>query len=115
LEKSEERYINVLKQSNTFQLYGIDLDAAKLQEHQAKEPPKQPKTAIDVLQICIPVPNKNKFINIAKSYIQEYQPTLTIINSTVPIGTTAELHKQVGGLIAHSPCRGVHKKQRVYD
>lgn len=65
----------------------------------------------DVLQICIPVPNKNKFIEIAKTYIQKYSPKLTIVNSTVPIGTTIELYKQSGGLIAHSPCRGVHKNK----
>ncbi len=64
-----------------------------------------------MLHICIPVPNKNKFIEIAKSYIEKYQPKLTIVNSTVPIGTTMELYKQCGGLIAHSPCRGVHKNK----
>jgi UDP-N-acetyl-D-mannosaminuronate dehydrogenase len=106
---------NVLKQNKNFQMYGTDLDKAKMQEHNAQEPPNpQPKNQtaqIDVLHICIPVPNKNKFIEIAKTYIQKYQPKLTIINSTVPVGTTVELHKQTGGLIAHSPCRGVHKNK----
>jgi hypothetical protein len=57
------------------------------------------------------VQNKTKFIDIAKNYIQTYKPKLTIINSTTPIGTTIELYKQVGGQIAHSPCRGVHKNK----
>src|SRR5450756_1893437 len=74
----------------------------------AVEPLSQSKKStaneLDVLHICIPVPNKNKFIKIAKGYIEKYQPKLTIINSTVPVGTTVELHKQTGGLIAHSPC-----------
>ena len=67
--------------------------------------------AVDVLDVCIPVPNKDKFIAITKGYIEKYHPKLTIINSTVPIGTTIELYKQSGGLIAHSPCRGVHKNK----
>ena len=55
--------------------------------------------------------DKIKFVQIAKSYIEKYQPKLTVINSTVPIGTTMELYNQCGGLVAHSPCRGVHKNK----
>ena len=102
----------ILKESGKFQVYGVDLDRKKMEEYDSSEPPNtQTGRSIDVLQICIPVPDKNKFIQISKSYIQKYQPALTIINSTVPIGTTVELHKQCSGLIAHSPCRGVHKNK----
>ncbi len=106
---------SVLKESQKFNIYGIDLDKKKMQECGAAEPPSQVKKSpinkLDVLHICIPVPNKNKFIEISKGYIEKYQPKLTIINSTVPIGTTLELYKQCGGLIADSPCRGVHKNK----
>lgn len=100
---------SVLKESNKFKIYGIDVDKKKMEEWGAVEPlsqfKKSPANELDVLHICIPVPNKNKFIEIAKGYIEKYQPKLTIINSTVPIGTTIELYKHCGGLIAHSPCR----------
>ena len=99
----------VLKQSQKFRLYGIDFDKNKMQECEVTEPSTVLK--IDVLQVCIPVENKIKFVQIAKSYIEKYQPKLIIINSTVPIGTTMELYKQCGGLVAHSPCRGVHKNK----
>ncbi len=116
---------SILKDTRMFRVYGLDLDKAKMQEYRAEDPlnqesksrfiqpPKDPAkdAPIDVLHICIPVPGKNKFIETAASYIQKYRPKLTIINSTVPIGTTVALHKQCGGLIAHSPCRGVHKNR----
>jgi UDP-N-acetyl-D-mannosaminuronate dehydrogenase len=106
---------SVLEESKKFKMYGIDFDKKKMEEYGAVEPQSQSKKSsdneLDVLHICIPVPNKNKFIEIAKGYIEKYHPKLTIINSTVPVGTTVELHKQTGGLIAHSPCRGVHKNK----
>ena len=98
----------ILKESKNFQVYGVDVDKKKMEDTGAEEPPIQ---AVDVLDVCIPVPNKDKFIGITKRYIEKYHPKLTIINSTVPIGTTIELYKQCGGLIAHSPCRGVHKNK----
>ena len=100
---------DILKESGNFQLYGVDVDRVKMKEAGATEPTKD--KSIDVIDICIPVPNKNKFIEISKSYIEKYHPKLTIINSTVPIGTTMELFKQCGCMIAHSPCRGVHKNR----
>jgi UDP-N-acetyl-D-mannosaminuronate dehydrogenase len=99
----------VLKKSQKFKLYGVDIDEKKMEKCGTTEPSNESK--IDVLQVCIPVLDKNKFIQITKCYIEKYQPNLTIVNSTVPIGTTIELHKECGGLIAHSPCRGVHKNK----
>jgi UDP-N-acetyl-D-mannosaminuronate dehydrogenase len=100
---------SIMKNSGKFQVFGLDMDKAKMEENGALEPPVL--ATIDVMHICIPVPNKNKLIEIAKGYIEKYHPKLTIINSTVPIGTTIELYRQCGGLIAHSPCRGVHKNK----
>ena len=104
----------ILKESGKFQIYGADLEKEKMRECAAVEPPTQEKSSksgIEVLDICIPVPNMKKFIEISRGYIEKYHPKLTIVNSTVPIGTTMELYKQCGGLIAHSPCRGVHKNK----
>jgi len=57
---------------------------------------------IEILHVCIPY--SKSFIEIVKKEISEYNPKLTIIHSTVPLGTT----KKIGGSIVHSPCRGVH-------
>ena len=106
---------SLLKQSRKFKLYGTDLDEKKMKEYGAIDPQNlQDGTStniVDVLQICIPVPNQKKFLEISKGYIEKYHPKLVIINSTVPIGTTMALYCQCGGLIAHSPCRGVHKNK----
>jgi len=59
---------------------------------------------IEILHICIPW--SDKFIDIVKKEIKESKPKLTIIHSTVAPETT----KKIGGMIVHSPCRGVHPK-----
>lgn len=56
----------------------------------------------DILHICYP-PIKN-FVRISKDYIKKYKPSLVIIHSTVPIGTT----KKVASFAVHSPIRGIH-------
>ncbi len=99
---------SVLKASGKFKLYGVDIDKNKMVDLRAAEPPSG---KIDVLQVCIPVSDQKKFLQITQSYIEKYQPALAIINSTVPIGTTLALYKLCGGQIAHSPCRGVHKNK----
>ena len=59
---------------------------------------------IDILHICIPW-SKN-FIKIVKAEIKKDKPKLTIIHSTVKIGTT----KKIGGMVVHSPVKGFHPK-----
>lgn len=56
----------------------------------------------EILHICITY--SNKFVQIVKKEIREIQPKLTIIHSTVAPGTT----KKIGGMVVHSPIRGVH-------
>lgn len=57
----------------------------------------------DVMHVCYP-PVKN-FINITKSYIKKFNPTLVIIHSTVPVGSTKKISSSIA---VHSPVRGVH-------
>lgn len=57
---------------------------------------------VDVLHICIPW--SDKFIDIAKKEIKCINPKITIIHSTVAPGTI----KKIGGMVVHSPVRGVH-------
>ena len=57
---------------------------------------------IEVLNICYP-PIKN-FVEQTEKYINQYKPKLTIIHSTVPVGTTRKLGKNC----VHSPIHGKH-------
>ena len=64
---------------------------------------------IDVMHVCFPFtepdsePYKNKgFIREVESYQNTFRPGLTIIHSSVPIGTSDKLNA------VHSPVRGVH-------
>lgn len=57
---------------------------------------------IEVLQICYP--DSPAFVEITKSYIAEYTPFLTIINSSVAVGTT----DKCGDFVIYSPIRGRH-------
>jgi len=62
---------------------------------------------IEILHICIPW--SDNFVAVAKRAIKEIKPKLAIIHSTVAPGTT----KKIGGMVVHSPVRGVHP--RLYE
>jgi len=59
---------------------------------------------IDILHICFPW-SKN-FVKIVRKEIKIIRPKLTIIHSTISPGTT----KKIGGMVVHSPVRGMHPK-----
>jgi len=67
---------------------------------------------VEVLHICLPW-NKN-FIKISKKAISEIKPKLTIIHSTIAVGTTKkiaiDLPKGQREMIVHSPIRGIHPR-----
>jgi UDP-N-acetyl-D-mannosaminuronate dehydrogenase len=56
----------------------------------------------DILNICIPY-TKN-FVVVVQKYIDDFNPSLTIVHSTVAPHTT----KQLKGRVCHSPVRGLH-------
>jgi len=66
-------------------------------------------TGVEILHICLPW-SKN-FVKIVKKEIKKIKPKLTIIHSTVAIGTTKKI---ISGLprdyrgVVHSPIRGIH-------
>lgn len=60
-------------------------------------------SVIDVMNICIPY--SENFINIVQEYINQYNPKLTIIHSTVLPGTTKQISTHD---IIYSPIIGVH-------
>jgi len=57
---------------------------------------------VKILHICLPW--SENFVEIVKKEIKKIKPKLTIVHSTVAPGTT----KKIGGMIVHSPIRGVH-------
>jgi len=94
-------------EKESFSVYGLDLDQTKMQElgQSRKNVPDQ----IDTMHICLPCSNQQNFADITVGYIEEFKPKLTIINSTVPPGTTIKVAEKCKCLVAHSPSRGVHK------
>jgi len=71
-------------------------------------PVTQIKEHTRVLHICIPG-ELRCFVDIVRMYIKDFGPLLTMIHSTVPVGTTRRV--AYGGLpVVHSPVRGKHPK-----
>jgi UDP-N-acetyl-D-mannosaminuronate dehydrogenase len=98
---------DLLKEKDSFTVYGLDLDETKIRatrQDQSKLPKK-----IDIMHICIPCKNQDKYVATVSSYAKQFKPNLLIINSTVPPGTTKKVQQSYKCLVAHSPVRGVHK------
>lgn len=55
---------------------------------------------VDVLHVCIPY--SDNFSRTVVEFQERFNPTYTIIHSTVPVGTSRELKA------IHSPIRGIH-------
>lgn len=90
-----------------FTVYGLDLDPAKMKAF-GQSDSKMPQS-VDTLHVCLPCSNRDVFTNATVNYAKRFKPKLVIINSTVPPGTTMEVHAQCKCLVAHSPSRGVHR------
>lgn len=70
-------------------------------------PPAEEIGKVDFLHVCYPFAIKD-FVGETARYIDLFRPTLTIINSTVAIGTTRAIAERTGAAVAHSPVRGKH-------
>jgi UDP-N-acetyl-D-mannosaminuronate dehydrogenase len=64
---------------------------------------------VPVMHICFPF-EIDDFVGAVACYIDRLQPELTVINSTVGVGTTRAIHDRTGGRIVHSPIRGKHAR-----
>jgi UDP-N-acetyl-D-mannosaminuronate dehydrogenase len=84
--------------SGHYKVIGIDIT-----------PPSEPIGKVDVLHICFPFEIKD-FVGETARYIERFKPTLTIINSTVAIGTTRAVAQRTGTAVAYSPVRGKHAR-----
>jgi UDP-N-acetyl-D-mannosaminuronate dehydrogenase len=64
---------------------------------------------VDVLHICFPF-QIDDFVAETARYISLFKPALTIINSTVEIGTTRRIAERTGAAVVNSPVRGKHAR-----
>jgi UDP-N-acetyl-D-mannosaminuronate dehydrogenase len=63
----------------------------------------------DVMHICYPFEIED-FIGETARYIERFQPALTVINSTVGVGTTRAIAERTGAAVVNSPVRGKHAR-----
>jgi UDP-glucose 6-dehydrogenase len=64
-----------------------------------------PEGKYQIMNVCFPY--SEGFVEEVKKYQEMYEPELTIIHSTVPIGTTSQIPDAV-----HSPVLGDHKNMK---
>lgn len=82
--------------SGRYRAVGLDLD-----------PPRGRVENVDVLHVCYPFGIKD-FAGETARYIELFKPALTIINSTVAVGTTRAIAERTGAAVVSSPVRGKH-------
>lgn len=72
-------------------------------------PPVVRVDKVDILHVCYPFAIKD-FIGETARYMELFKPALTIVNSTVAVGTTRAIAERTGALVANSPVRGKHAR-----
>ncbi|MDH5689921.1 MAG: GDP-mannose dehydrogenase [Candidatus Bathyarchaeota archaeon] len=97
----------LLRESEKFEVYGWDVDEKKMRDVQQGDLPAD----VDVLHVCYRCRYQETFVKTTVDYVKQFRPELTIINSTVPPGTTEKIHTISGSHMAHSPVRGMHKSR----
>src|SRR5512138_772469 len=74
-------------------------------------PPSERVEDVDVMHVCYPFEIKD-FVGETARYIERFSPGLTIVNSTVGVGTTRAIAERTGAAVVHSPVRGKHARMR---
>ena len=74
--------------------------------------PAKPIGKVNILHVCYPF-EINDFVGETACYIKLFKPEVTVINSTVAIGTTREIALRTGTAVVHSPVRGKHACMRA--
>ena len=100
----------LLKEKDSFAVYGLDLDETKMRA--AGQDRSKLSNEVDTMHVCLPCKNQDNFVDTVASYAKKFKPKLLIINSTVPPGTTKKVQQSCKCLVAHSPARGVHKSPK---
>jgi UDP-N-acetyl-D-mannosaminuronate dehydrogenase len=70
-------------------------------------PPLGEVEQVEILHVCYPFQIKD-FVGETVRYIELFKPTLTIVNSTVAVGTTRLIAERAGAVVVNSPVRGKH-------
>ena len=83
--------------SRTYECVGIDLAPAQINR------------PCSVLHVCFPF-QIHDFVGTTCSYVKKYQPRLTIINSTLAVGTTRKVQERIDLPVVYSPVRGKHAR-----
>lgn len=94
----------LFRESGRFNVYGYDVDKEKMRKVGCEVIPGK----VDVMHICYPCTEEEGFVKVTVEYVNRFKPRLTIIESTVPPGTTWNVYKSTKGPLAHSPIRGIH-------
>jgi len=74
-------------------------------------PPTERVERVDVMHVCYPFEIKD-FVGETARYIERFAPGVTIVNSTVGVGTTRAIAERTGAAVVHSPVRGKHVRMR---
>ena len=74
--------------------------------------PAKPLGKANILHVCYPFEIKD-FVSETVCYIKLFKPEVTVINSTVAIGTTRQIALRTGTAVVHSPVRGKHARMRA--
>jgi len=72
-------------------------------------PPIEKIVEAEVLHVCYPFQIKD-FIGETARYIHQFNPKITVINSTVAVGTTRAIAERTGTPVVNSPVRGKHAR-----
>lgn len=75
------------------------------------KPPTEKVGEVDVLHVCYPFQIAD-FVGETARYITLFKPKLTIINSTVGVGTTRAVAQRTGAAVVNSPVRGKHARMQ---
>lgn len=73
--------------------------------------PLEVNDSIDIMMVSIPFKDKSSFIRVVSDYVNQYNPSLVIVNSTTLPGTCktlATIHGKT--MFTHSPTMGRHRK-----
>jgi len=63
----------------------------------------------DFLHVCYPFQIRD-FVGETARYIERFRPKITVINSTVSVGTTRLVAEKTGTTVVNSPVRGKHAR-----
>lgn len=72
-------------------------------------PPAEQVEHADIMHVCYPF-EIDDFVGVTARYIERFSPELTIVNSTVAVGTTRAIAERTGAAVVHSPIRGKHAR-----